>query len=92
MGILSMMRRKIFRKGKSATRVKSGAKKRRLPTASNEPIEALVAASAKALGIMLEPSWEAGVAFNLQLIFSHAALVDGFSLADDTEPAPIFHA
>ena len=52
----------------------------------------MVAASAAALGLKLDPAWEAGVRFNLQLILRHAALVDEFPLPDDAEPAPIFHA
>ena len=42
--------------------------------------------------VTLDPSWEASVKFNLQLILRHAALVDDFSLPDDAEPAEIFHA
>jgi hypothetical protein len=57
-----------------------------------DAIDTLVAASARALGIALDPSWKAGVQFNLQLILTHAARLDGFALPDDAEPAPIFHA
>ena len=57
-----------------------------------DPIDALVVAGAQALGIPLDPSWRASVIFNLRLILSHAAKVDGFPLSDDAEPAPIFHA
>jgi len=57
-----------------------------------DPVEALVAASAKALGLAIEPAWEPSVKFNLQLILRHAALVDEFPLPDDAEPAPVFHA
>lgn len=52
----------------------------------------LVTASAQALELPIDPAWRAGVRRNLQLIFSHAALVDAFSLPDDTEPAPVFRA
>ncbi len=57
-----------------------------------DAMDTSVAASAQALGLTLDPSWEAGVQFNLQLILRHAALVDEFPLPDDAEPAPIFHA
>ncbi|MGC1780842.1 MAG: DUF4089 domain-containing protein [Xanthobacteraceae bacterium] len=60
--------------------------------AATQSLDALVAAGAQALGIPLDPSWQAGVTFNLRLILSHTAKVDGFPLPDDTEPAPIFHA
>jgi len=45
-----------------------------------------------ALALPMDPSWHAGVTFNLQLLLKHAALIDEFSLADDAEPAPVFRA
>ena len=61
-------------------------------TLEHDAMNSLVAASAQALGLTLDPSWEAGVQFNLQLILRHAALVEEFPLPDDAEPAPIFQA
>jgi Protein of unknown function (DUF4089) len=55
-------------------------------------VDALVAASAQALGLALDPAWHKSIAFNLRLILHHAALVDEFALPDDAEPAPVFHA
>jgi 1-carboxybiuret hydrolase subunit AtzG-like protein len=55
-------------------------------------VDALVAASAQALGLALDPAWHDSIAFNLGLILRHAALVDEFALPDDAEPAPVFHA
>jgi hypothetical protein len=83
------MRRKITRKPKPATARKSSP----VPQATERSRKALlVAAGAQALGLKLDPAWEAGVQFNLQLILRHAALVDEFPLPDDAEPAPIFYA
>jgi 1-carboxybiuret hydrolase subunit AtzG-like len=62
------------------------------PPAKRDTVDSLVAASAQALGLALDPAWEAGVSFNLQLILRHAAVVDQFPLPDEAEPAPIFHA
>ncbi|HUI13533.1 MAG TPA: DUF4089 domain-containing protein [Xanthobacteraceae bacterium] len=62
------------------------------PAKEGDAIDALVAASAQALGIPLDPSWHTSVAFNMRLILTHAAKVDGFRLPDDAEPAAIFHA
>jgi Protein of unknown function (DUF4089) len=73
-------------------RTKMQPKKRSSPAAAASDIAALVAASARALGLAIDPAWEANVSFNLQLILRHAALVDAFPLPDDAEPAPIFHA
>ncbi len=62
------------------------------PPQAPDDLDALVAATAHALGLTLDPAWQASVKFNLQLILRHAALVDKFPLPDDAEPAPIFHA
>jgi Protein of unknown function (DUF4089) len=64
-------------------------------TVSVKPVDAidsLVTAGAEALGLDLDPAWHAGIKFNLQLILSHAALVEEFPLPDDAEPAPVFYA
>jgi Protein of unknown function (DUF4089) len=58
----------------------------------HDVFDALVTAGAQVLGLALDPAWHAGVGFNLQLILRHAALVEGFPLPDDAEPAPVFHA
>ena len=60
--------------------------------AQPDAIDLLVTAGAQALGLALDPAWQASVKFNLQLILRHAALVDEFPLPDDAEPAPVFHA
>jgi hypothetical protein len=57
-----------------------------------DSIDALVAASAQALRLQIDPGWHAAVRTNVQLLLKHAALVEEFSLADDTEPAPVFRA
>ncbi len=64
---------------------------RAVPKRSN-PIDALVAANAKALGLSIDPGWRKSVAFNLALIMRHAALVDEFALSDEAEPAPVYRA
>jgi hypothetical protein len=98
------MKRKAARKSKAATAKKRGGKskvvlakkprKRQAPTAAKtaDPIDGLVAASAQALGLTIDPAWYGGVKFNLQLILRIGALVDEFSLPDYAEPAPVFHA
>ena len=55
-------------------------------------IEDLMAASAQALGLTIDPSWRDSVRFHLRLVLDHAARVDAFELPDDSEPAPVFHA
>jgi hypothetical protein len=55
-------------------------------------LEAFIAASAQALGLTIDPAWRDGVNFHLRLLLEHAARVDDFPLADESEPAPVFHA
>jgi hypothetical protein len=86
------MKRKTGLKAKSAR-----AKRPRPPRAATkakreDSIDALVTASAQALGLTLDSAWHDSIAFNLRLILRHAALVDEFALPDDAEPAPVFHA
>jgi len=82
------MKRKVRRSDKPA-RARRVAKTLALQA---DPIDALVEASARALGLTLDPAWQANVAFNLRLILSHAARLDEFMLPDEAEPAPVFHA
>jgi hypothetical protein len=64
----------------------------RLSSKRSDDIDTLVATSARALGIFLDPGWHEAIAFNLRLILQHAKLVDEFALADDIEPASVFYA
>jgi len=94
------MKRKAIRKAKPArapvratTSVKRKAKRvSHAQAAEPDAVDLLVASSAKALGLSIDPAWRPGVTFNLRLILRLAALVDEFPLSDDAEPAPVFHA
>ncbi len=55
-------------------------------------VDELMAASAQALGLTIDPAWRNSVKFHLRLVLDHAARVDAFELPDEAEPAPIFHA
>jgi 1-carboxybiuret hydrolase subunit AtzG-like len=83
-------------KNKKKKKPKSASPKRKpLPiskTAAGSSEATLVAAAARALGLKMDPAWEASVVFNFQLIMRHAALVDELPLLDDAEPAPVFRA
>jgi hypothetical protein len=85
-----MRRKSILRKPKTARRLRAPA--RPLRAKKPDAIATLVAASAQALALPLEPGWHAGVKFNLQLLLTNAAHVDEFLLPDETEPAPVFRA
>jgi hypothetical protein len=55
-------------------------------------LDPLIAASAKALDLPVDPAWHAAIRFNLDVTFRLAALVADFPLPDDAEPAPVFRA
>jgi hypothetical protein len=83
--------------GKSVTRKAKTARWTRTPARplrakKPDAMEALLAASAQALALPIDPAWHVRVKLNLQLIFRYAALVEEFALPDDTEPAPVFRA
>jgi hypothetical protein len=101
------MKRRAARKAKSASAAKpnkasgkraaakapaEAAAKKPSAKPTHDALDAAIAASAQALGLTLDPSWQDNIKFNLQLVLRHAALVDEFVLPDDAEPAPVFHA
>ena len=53
-------------------------------------IEAYVDATARLIGLTLNPAHRPGVVVNLGRIAAMAALVMEFPLPGDTEPAPVF--
>lgn len=55
-------------------------------------VDGLMIACAAALGLAIDPAWHKGVKFNLRLVLDHGARVEEFSLPDESEPAPVFHA
>ncbi len=77
-------------KAKTAPKSKPAPAKRK--AAQPDMLDAMLAASAEALNLRINPEWRDGVRFNLGLILRLGALVDGFALPDDTEPGPVFHA
>ncbi len=83
-----MTRKPAARKTKTARKTTPRPLRAKKPDA----LDSLIAASAQALALPLDPAWHGGIRFNLRLIFTHAALVDEFPLGDETEPAPVFHA
>jgi hypothetical protein len=80
-----------LKRAAAKARAESAAKKPRAKP-KHDALDTMIAASAQALGLTLDPAWHASIKFNLQLVLRHAALVDGFPLPDDAEPAPVFHA
>jgi 1-carboxybiuret hydrolase subunit AtzG-like len=60
--------------------------------ANSDPLDDFIAASARTLGLPMNPDWSPAVRANLDVTLKHAALVAEFELPDDAEPAPIFAA
>jgi hypothetical protein len=58
----------------------------------DQNLDSLIAASAQALDLSVDPAWHPAIRFNLDVTFRFAALVADFPLPDDAEPAPVFRA
>jgi Protein of unknown function (DUF4089) len=59
---------------------------------SADDLDTLIAASARALDLPVDPAWHPAIRFNLEVTLRFAALVASFPLPDDAEPAPVFRA
>jgi hypothetical protein len=80
---------KTAAKATAKAAVKTAGKRKAL---GGDPLDALVDASARALGLPLEPAWRPAVRSNLDATLRLAALFMDFPLPDDAEPAPVFAA
>ena len=88
-----MTRKPIKRRTKSTPKSTARSRTAAPPRAKKaDAVETLVTAAGQALALPVDPSWRAGVTFNLQLLLKHAALIGDFPLPDDAEPAPVFRA
>ncbi|MGB6348838.1 MAG: DUF4089 domain-containing protein [Pseudolabrys sp.] len=60
--------------------------------AGPDPLDDFINASARILGLPMRTDWLPAVRVNLEVTLKHAALVAGFEMSDDAEPAPTFTA
>jgi hypothetical protein len=59
---------------------------------SADDLDNLIATSARALDLPVEPAWQPAIRRNLEVTHRLAAAVASFPLPDDIEPAPVFQA
>ncbi|MBN8891930.1 MAG: DUF4089 domain-containing protein [Rhodospirillales bacterium 70-18] len=59
---------------------------------TDQDLDAMIDAAARALGIAIQPGWRAAVRANLVVNLRMADAVLSFPLADEAEPAPVFTA
>ena len=55
-------------------------------------LDAYIDASAKLLGLTIDPAWKDAVRANLAVTVRMGAIVAAFPLPDEAEPAPVFTA
>ena len=55
-------------------------------------LDTYINASAALLGLTVQPEWQAPVRANLAVTLRMAALLEGFPLPDEAEPAPVYGA
>ena len=59
---------------------------------TTDPLDDYIDAVSKALGLPIAEAWKPAVRANLEVSLKLAALVDEFTLSDETEPASVFRA
>jgi len=59
---------------------------------SGDPLDTLIAGSARVLALPVKAAWQPTVKTNLDVTLKLAALFADFPLPDDAEPAPVFVA
>jgi hypothetical protein len=59
---------------------------------TDDELDRAIDAGAALLGLTLDPDWRAAIRANLAVTLRQAALLDGFDLPDEAEPAPVFRA
>ena len=59
---------------------------------TNDPLQQTIEASARILGLTIDPAWIPSVRANLEVSLRLAKIVDEFPLPDDHEPASTFRA
>jgi hypothetical protein len=88
--------RKISRKISSKTSRKisreSRMAMRRAKPERRDPLDDFIAAGSRALDLKIDKAWMPAVRSHLEVTLRLGALVTGFVLPDDAEPAPVFRA
>ena len=81
-------------KKKPAARKAAKVVKRVKPAkqAKPHPLDPFIAAGARALELKIDKAWLPAVRSHLEVTLRHGALVAGFALPDETDPAPVFEA
>jgi hypothetical protein len=81
-------------KKKTAARKAAKAVKRVKPAkqAKPHPLDPFISAGARALELKIDKAWLPAVRSHLEVTLRHGALVAGFALPDETDPAPVFEA
>jgi hypothetical protein len=72
--------------------VRKGRKVAKPAKPKRDPLDDFIAAGARALDFEIDKAWMPAVRGHLQVTLRLGALVAGFALPDDAEPAPVFKA
>ncbi len=60
--------------------------------ATQDTLDDLITAAARALALPMDPAWRPAVRTHLEVTLQQAKLIEDFDLPDDAEPAPVFRA
>lgn len=56
----------------------------------DDDLDAMITHGTALIGLPVDPAWRESVRANLSVCVRFAALVEGFALDDEAEPAPVF--
>lgn len=77
---------------KPASRTAKTAKRTKQAKSLAHPLDPFIAAGARALELKIDKAWLPAVRSHVEVTLRHGALVAGFALPDETDPAPVFEA
>ena len=80
------------RRSRKVKMARKGGRPVRRKKPRRDPLDDFIQAGAHSLGLKIDKAWLPVVRRDLQVTLRHGALVGGFALPDDAEPAPVFRA
>ena len=80
----------MTRRPRKSRAVRKSPRRKAVRSELSDPLDAMIEAHAKTLGLKIDGTWKPAIRGHLNVIFKLGALVQDFKLPDDAEPAPVF--
>ncbi len=86
------VRKPALKAAKAVKRANKVAKRKLKKPPQPGSLDDFIAAGVRTLGLKVDKAWLPAVHGHLEVTLRHGALVAGFALPDETDPAPVFEA